>query len=141
MNIDGPIIVIEDDLEDQFLIGETFKNLPYNNEVLFFEDGIKALEFLESTDLKPLLILSDINMPKMNGLEIRENVHNHEHANVKCIPYLFFTTGAHQQLVIDAYSTSIQGFFKKPASFEDFERTIRTIVDYWRECISPAEFL
>lgn len=141
MNIDGPIIVIEDDLEDQFLIGETFKNLAYNNEVLFFDDGIKAMEYLDKTDARPLLILSDINMPKMNGPEIRDVVHNHEQQNVKCIPYLFFTTGANQKLVIDAYSTSVQGFFKKPTSFDDFERTIRTIVDYWRECISPSEFL
>ncbi len=141
MNIDGPIIVIEDDLEDQFLIGETFKNLAYSNQILFFEDGIKAMEFLAKTDSKPLLILSDINMPKMNGLEIRNEVHNHEQESIKCIPYLFFTTGANQQLVIDAYSSSVQGFFKKPASFDDFERTIRTIVDYWKECISPSEFL
>ncbi|WP_159472752.1 response regulator [Dyadobacter sp. 3J3] len=141
MNIDGPIIVIEDDLEDQFLIEETFKNLPYNNEVLFFDDGIKAMEYLGTTDSRPLLILSDINMPKMNGFEIRNSVQNHEQESVKCIPYLFFTTGANHELVMDAYSNSIQGFFKKPASFDDFKRTIQTIVDYWRECISPAEFL
>ncbi|MCF0059079.1 response regulator [Dyadobacter sp. CY356] len=140
MNINGPIIVIEDDLEDQFLIGETFKNLPYDNEVLFFEDGIKAMEFLDSTDSKPLLILSDINMPKMSGQEIRDIVHNHEQPDIKCIPYLFFTTDAHRESVMDAYSSSIQGFFKKPASYEDFENTIRTIVDYWKGCISPAEY-
>lgn len=140
MNNDGPIIVIEDDLEDQFLIGETFKNLAYDNPVLFFEDGFKAIEYLDSTEEKPLLILSDINMPKLTGMEVRGIVKTNPLSNSQCVPYLYFTTGSDKQFVIEAYSTSIQGFFKKPATFEDFEKTIRTIVDYWKGCISPQDF-
>jgi len=139
MNNDGPIIVIEDDLEDQFLIGETFKNLAYENPVLFFEDGFKALTYLNETQTKPLLILSDINLPRINGMEVRDQVQHNHHINVKCIPYLFFTTATNQKLVIDAYCSSVQGFFQKPASFQDFEKTIQIIVDYWKVCIRPDE--
>jgi len=140
MNNDGPIIVIEDDPEDQFLIGETFKNLAYDNQVLFFDDGFKALDYLNETRAKPLLILSDINMPRINGMELRHCVHANEQVSVKCIPYLFFTTTANQKFIVDAYCTSIQGFFQKPASFQDFEKTIQIIVDYWKVCIRPEQF-
>ncbi len=137
MNNDGPIIVIEDDLEDQFLIGETFKNLAYSNRVVFFEDGYRALEYLKETQEKPLLILSDINMPKINGKEVRDYILNSEEVSIKCIPYLFFTTATSQKFITDAYCTSVQGFFQKPASFQDFEKTIKTIVDYWKISIRP----
>lgn len=137
MNNDGPIIVIEDDLEDQFLIGETFKNLAYSNPVVFFEDGYSALEYLRETQEKPLLILSDINMPKINGKEVRDYILNSEEISIKCIPYLFFTTATSQKFITDAYCTSVQGFFQKPASFQDFEKTIKTIVDYWKISIKP----
>ncbi|WP_254561694.1 response regulator [Dyadobacter diqingensis] len=137
MNNDGPIIVIEDDLEDQFLIGETFKNLAYSNPVVFFEDGYSALEYLRETQEKPLLILSDINMPKINGKEVRDYILNSEEISIKCIPYLFFTTATSQKFITDAYCTSVQGFFQKPASFQDFEKTIKTIVDYWKISIRP----
>ena len=49
-------------------------------------------------------------MPKLSGMELREKVHANESLRLKCIPYLFFTTSAEQQHVIDAYSKSVQGF-------------------------------
>jgi DNA-binding NarL/FixJ family response regulator len=76
-------------------------------------------------------------MPRLNGVELREKVHNNEDLRIKSIPYLFFTTSAEQKYVIDAYSKSIQGFFVKPSSYEALKKTIRTIVEYWQECVSP----
>ena len=67
MNKDGPIIIIEDDIDDQQIIGEIFKKLDHKNEIVFFHDGNLALEYLNKTDIHPFLILSDINMPKING--------------------------------------------------------------------------
>jgi CheY-like chemotaxis protein len=138
MNNEGPIIVIEDDLEDQFLIGETLKNLAYSNRVVFFEDGYRALTYLKETEEKPLLIISDSNMPKINGKEVRDYILNSEDVRIKCIPYLYFTTATSQKMIIDAYCTSVQGFFQKPASFQDFELTLKTIMDYWKISIRPA---
>jgi len=137
MNKEGPIIIIEDDLDDQEILTEVFKELNYNNEILFFGDGEIALEFLTNTKVEPFIIFSDINMPKLNGVELREKVHNNEDLRLKSIPYLFFTTTAQQEHVIDAYSKSIQGFFVKPSRYEELKRTIRIIVEYWIECISP----
>jgi CheY-like chemotaxis protein len=137
MNKKGPIIVIEDDADDQIFLVNVFKDLDYKNKIIFFEDGEKALDFLLATDIEPFLILSDINMPKLNGIELREKVHNNEDLRLKCIPYLFFSTSAEQAHVVDAYSKSVQGFFIKPDRFDELKRVIKLIVDYWLECESP----
>ncbi len=137
MNKGGPIVVIEDDIDDKDIIDEIFKELDFKNEIIFFSDGEKALDYLIHTDIEPFLILSDINMPKLSGPELREQIHENEKLRVKCIPYLFFTTTAEQQTVIDAYSKSIQGFFVKPNTYEKLKRTLKIIVEYWQECESP----
>lgn len=140
MKKSGPIIVIEDDMDDQELLAETFKSLNYPNEIIFFSDGYKALEFIESNHVLPFLILSDVNMPRMNGFELRKKIHNNHQLNIRCIPYLFFTTGAQRQAVFDAYSLSAQGFFIKPGSMKELENIIRKIVEYWQECYSPGQY-
>lgn len=137
MNKNGPIIVIEDDIDDQELMADVFKELDYNNEIRFFGDGEEALDFLVNNKLEPFIVFSDINMPKLNGMELREKIHNNEDLRLKCTPYLFFSTNAEQQHVIDAYSKSIQGFFVKPNSFSELKRTLKIIIDYWKECVSP----
>ena len=140
MNKNGPVVIIEDDEDDQLLIGEIFKKLDYKNEIVFFADGNEALEYLNKTEIIPFLILSDINMPKINGFELREKIHTNALLHVKCIPYLFFSTNANKKSVVDAYSMSVQGFFVKPNSFEKLESTIRKIMEYWKECIAPSEY-
>jgi len=137
MNKSGPIIVIEDDADDRSFLMEIFKELNYKNETIYFEDGERALAHLINEPIEPFLILSDINMPKINGLELKEKIQNNEDLRLKCIPYLFFTTTANQQYVIDAYSKSVQGFFVKPNSMEKLTIIIKKIVEYWQECESP----
>lgn len=137
MNKDGTIIFIEDDIDDQELLAEVFKELDYKNEILFFGDGEQALAYLVSNRVEPFIVFSDINMPKLNGMELREKIHNNEDLRLKCTPYLFFTTSAEQEHVINAYSKSIQGFFVKPTSFPELKRTMKVIIDYWKECVSP----
>ena len=76
-------------------------------------------------------------MPRLNGMELRAKVHENEDLRIKSIPYLFFSTSAEQQHVIDAYSKSIQGFFVKPKAYSEIKETIKTIVEYWQKCVSP----
>ncbi len=137
MNKSGPIIFIEDDLDDQDILHDIFKELNYGNELIFFSDGFKALDYLTNTEIEPFLVISDINMPKLNGMELREKVINNEDVRMKSIPYLFFSTSAEQKNVIDAYSRSIQGFFIKPNKYEKLKTMIVKIVEYWQECESP----
>ena len=137
MNKSGPIIVIEDDLDDQEILSEVFSILGYKNKIIFFGDGQQALDYLVDTDVEPFIIFSDINMPKLNGMELRAKVHQNEDLRLKSIPYLFFSTVAEQQNVIDAYSKSVQGFFIKPTNFNELTSMIKTIVEYWQSCVSP----
>jgi len=137
MNKSGPIIIIEDDIDDQEILVEIFKDLDYKNNLVFFRDGLEALNYLTETEVEPFLVLSDINMPKLSGLELREKVHNNEDLRMKSIPYLFFSTSAEQRHVIDAYSRSIQGFFVKPHGYDKLKKVIVKIVEYWQECESP----
>jgi CheY-like chemotaxis protein len=140
MNKKGPIIVIEDDADDQELLVEIFQKLGYENKIIYFQDGNDALDYLNKSDVQPFLILSDINMPKLDGFQLRNRVFTNEQLQTKCIPYLFFTTAANKKSVIDAYTMSVQGFFVKPTSMQALENTIRKIVEYWQECIAPSQF-
>ena len=137
MNKKGPIIVIEDDEDDRQFIKEVFIELNYENKIIFFEDGQLALNHLIHEEIEPFIIISDINMPVLNGMALKEEIQKNENIRLKCIPYLFFTTSANQEHVIDAYSKSVQGFFIKPNSMEELKATITKIVEYWQECESP----
>jgi CheY-like chemotaxis protein len=137
MNKTGPIIIIEDDFDDQEILEDIFNKLNYGNKLIFFGDSQEALDFLTNTEIEPFLVISDINMPKLSGLELREKVINNEDLRLKSIPYLFFSTSAEQKHVIDAYSRSIQGFFVKPKSYEKLKQMMMKIVEYWQECESP----
>jgi len=140
MNKKGAIVIIEDDADDQFLLEEVFKSLDYPNKRIYFLDGLSALDHLQKTDSIPFLILSDINMPKLDGFALRQRLHTDAELSVKCIPYLFFSTAISQKMVIDAYSMSAQGFFIKQASFDELKKTISVIMEYWTRCAAPNNF-
>ena len=137
MNKTGPIIIIEDDGEDMELLSDVFKELKVENEIVFFNDSSLALEYLTKTDHEPFLILSDIEMPKLNGMQLREQINANEDMRLKCTPYLFFSTWAEQKFVVEAYSKSVQGFFIKPHDWDHLMHTIKAIIEYWKECESP----
>ncbi len=137
MNKRGAIIIIEDDSDDQEMFSDAFKELDYRNEIVFFNDGQDALTYLTAKTTEPFIVFSDINMPKLNGMELRKQIHENEDIRLKTIPYLFFTTSAEQEAVVDAYSKSIQGFFVKPSSFQDLKGVLKIIVEYWQKCESP----
>lgn len=140
MNKNGPIIIIEDDADDKDLLSMVFEELKYPNEILFFTDGEKALNYLKDDKVYPFIILSDINLPKLNGFELKKMVHTNDGLSAKCIPYLFFSTSVNKKAVYDAYTMSVQGFFVKPSSYDQLVVTIRKIVEYWQECYSPNHF-
>lgn len=134
----GPIVVIEDDMDDQEVFSSVFNELAFENEIIFFPDGDGVLEYLNETKIKPFLIISDINLPKLNGLELRDKIQNNADLNLKCIPYLFFTSSKSQQTVMEAYSKSIQGFFIKPNSYDELHRILKNIIQYWQDCEAPS---
>ncbi len=79
-------------------------------------------------------------MPRLDGFALRDKIQMDAHLQVKCIPYLFFSTALSQRAVIDAYSKSVQGFFVKQHSMAETEKTISVIMEYWKRCASPNNF-
>ena len=133
-------MIIEDDMDDQELLEETFSILDYPNPVIFFSNGNEALEYLLETNTPPVLIISDINMPKISGIEVREKINSNKKLQKLQIPYVFFTT-AQKATVVDACSLSDYGFFTKPNTMLEIQNTIKTIMEYWLECYTPSLFI
>ena len=134
----GPIVIIEDDVDDQEIITEVIKELGIPNEIITFFTCPDAFNFLKSTDKKPFIILCDINLPKQSGLEFKKQVDNDPYLRKRSIPFIFLSTAAGQHPVTEAYTEmSVQGFFKKPSTVEELRRAISLINDYWRLCKHP----
>ena len=137
MSLNGPIVLIEDDEDDQYLIRTILKDLDVKNEVRLFENGEQALQYLLVTSEKPFIIICDINMPLMNGLELRDYIDQDPQLKKKSIPFIFLSTSANKHLINKAFSSTIQGFYKKEHDYEAFKNHVHLILNYWKECLHP----
>jgi CheY-like chemotaxis protein len=98
MNVNGPVIIIEDDIDDQDLLKDVFKSWVIKMKYAFLVT-VSALDYLNRTDVIPFLILSDINVPKLDGFALRSKIKMDAKLQLKCIPYLFFSTASTQKAV------------------------------------------
>ncbi|QKZ14393.1 response regulator [Spirosoma sp. KUDC1026] len=137
MSLNGPILCIDDDDDDQYLIRQALTQLALPNQIISLTDGQQALDFLLATQERPFLILCDINMPLLNGLELRRKVNASDYLRKKSIPFVFLTTTASEYSVEEAYRESVQGFYQKATTYEALQRQIRLIVEYWQSCLHP----
>lgn len=137
MSLAGPIISVEDDEDDQYLIGEVIRQLNLPNPLRFFSNGQAALHYLRTTSEQPFLILCDINMPIMNGLELRKEINENEYLRMKSIPFVYLTTAANTQLIKEAYNSMVQGFYKKAIDYSGLNQQLKLIVEYWQSCLHP----
>jgi CheY-like chemotaxis protein len=137
MSVKGPIILIDDDEDDQFLIKNVMEELNVTNQLIIFENGLEAFNYLQVTTDQPFLIFCDVNMPVMNGLELREKIDQNEYLRKKSIPFVFVSTSGSSEIVRIAYNATIQGFFKKESNFEAYKYQIKLILNYWECCLHP----
>lgn len=136
----GPIIVIDDDTDDHFIFDEVCQKLKLVNELKFFRNGPSALHYLKTTLDQPFIIFCDMNMPRMNGIELRRVIDQDVELKKKSIPFVFFTTAASRTQINEAYDLTVQGFFIKESSFEDTEKVLRLIFEYWQKCRLPKGY-
>ncbi|TRW25154.1 response regulator [Flavobacterium zepuense] len=137
MNLNGDIIIIEDDYDDrEFLveiIEEVLKNNGYHNKIVTIADSGRVIDFLKEAQDSPFLIISDINMPGMDGFQLRQQIFEDQDLNDKCIPYIFLTTsGDNVDLMKKAYGLSIQGYFTKPNDYSEYQVLMSDIIRYWK---------
>lgn len=137
MNKNGPMIFIDDDLDDQVLFKGIVALLGYPNDLLFFKDGLEALNYLKTSGVCPFIIFSDIKMPRMDGFELRNRIFEEESLRSKCTPYIFLTDQATPSSLEKAFGLSIQGFFKKPSTFSELDGIFRRVIEYWKVSLSP----
>jgi len=137
MNLNGDIVIIEDDIEDREILQEVFEIVieknNYSNKIVMFDNGQDAITFLRESVESPFLIVSDINMPKFDGFQIRQVIFDDKELSDKCVPYIFLTTsGDNADFMRKAYSLSIQGYFTKPNDYKEYEQLLTDIVRYWK---------
>ena len=89
MMISGPIVIVEDDLDDQEMMQEIFDELALAHPIRMFSKCLSALEYLKTTLEKSFLILSDINLPIMTGLELKQKINTDKKLRDKSIPLYF----------------------------------------------------
>ena len=130
----GPIVIVEDDTDDQEIYSEAIRDLGVPNEMRIFADGQRALDYLTTTEEQPFIILSDVNMPVMNGLEFKEKIQSDNYLRKKGIPFVFISTNASALSVRKAHELSVQGYFEKPNNMNDIKSMLKILFDYWELC-------
>ncbi len=130
----GPILIVDDDDDDQEIYADAIRELGIPNEIRFFDGGKEALDYLLITTEQPFIILSDINMPLMNGLQFKEKIQNNDYLRQKGIPFVFISTNASALTVRQAHTLSVQGYFEKPDKMENVKTMLRKLFDYWELC-------
>jgi len=127
----GTIIIIEDDKDDQEIYNEAITAIGIPNEIRFFSGAKAVLDYLSSTEEQPFIILSDINMPGMSGLELKKFMQDDPYLASKGIPFVFVSTNATKVSVRHAHALSVQGYFEKPQSIDGFKNMLQKLFDYW----------
>jgi CheY-like chemotaxis protein len=130
----GPIVIVEDDSDDQEIYSEAIRGVGVSNEMRFFADGQSALDYLATTSEQPFIILSDVNMPGMNGLTFKERIQSNDYLRKKGIPFVFISTNASAPSVRRAHELSVQGYFEKPNSMQGIKSMLKVLFDYWELC-------
>ena len=100
-------------------------------------NGKEALEYLHTTTEHPFLILCDINMPVMDGLEFRNAIEQDPFLKKKDIPFVYLTTTGNPLIVRKAYALTVQGFFQKKNNLDELRHCLKMIIEYWRGCLNP----
>lgn len=133
MSYIGPIIIIEDDQDDQDIYRDVLQQLGVPNKTVFFSNSRDAFNYLMSTSEQPFIIISDINMPGENGLELKQKIDGVDYLRMQSIPFVFLTTSDDEQMVQAAYQkTSLQGYFRKGNTLDEISKCLKHILDYWR---------
>jgi len=137
MTNDKPILVVEDDTVDAMTIKRAMKDLKVTNELVITGNGEEALDYLNNKENpEPCIILLDLNMPKMNGIEFL-NVAKKD-PRLKIIPVIVLTTSREESDRMESFRLQVAGYMIKPVDYKQFVDTMRTIDLYWTISELPA---
>jgi len=131
------ILLVEDNPDDIFIIERAIKEAKIVNQLFITRDGQEGWDFLKhqgkysdvASSPKPGLILLDINLPKLNGLELLKMIK--EDPDLKRIPTVMLTVSRRDEDILKGYNHGCNSFIQKPVEFEKFVETVRQIGLYW----------
>ena len=125
-----PILLVEDDQVDVMTVMRSLKEIHVTNPVVNLENGEEALKYLRNPDsVKPCIILLDLNMPIMNGIEFLQVAKRD--AQLKRIPVVVLTTSEEQQDKVSSFDLGVAGYMAKPVDYRQFVEVMRSIDAYW----------
>ncbi|MBK6607112.1 MAG: response regulator [Leptospiraceae bacterium] len=131
------ILLIEDNPDDELLTIQALKDSNISNEVVVARDGEEALDFLFGTGkylgrdltLMPQLTLLDIKLPKMDGLEVLQQIRANK--ITKLLPVVILTSSKEEQDLIHSYELGANSYIRKPVDFDQFTKAIQNLGLYW----------
>lgn len=138
------ILLVEDNPDDVELTVIAFKKNHIANEIVVARDGAEALDYLFGTgihagrdlNIMPTLILLDLKLPKMDGLEVLKRLR--ENAQTKRIPVVVLTSSKEQQDIVESYNLGANSYVRKPVDFTDFINAAKQLGLYWLVLNEPA---
>ncbi len=131
------IVIVDDDLDIHFIYRKVFERMGLADSIKLFEHGEDVLEFLNASSHEVKLIFSDMNMPVMDGLQLRRAINEQAGGDFRSIPFVFLSTSAKNEEVRAAYDLMVQGFFQKGLTMAEIEASLRSILRYWETCTWP----
>ncbi|MAN27720.1 MULTISPECIES: response regulator [Mesonia] len=123
------ILLIEDDMIEVMKVNRTISSLKLPHEVIEVGNGEEALDYLKSENAYPDIILLDLNMPKMNGVEFLNILRNDE--VLRYLPTIILTTSSNQKDILECYKAGVAGYMVKPLKYEDYVKKLTYLLEYW----------
>ncbi|MDD7913955.1 response regulator [Polaribacter ponticola] len=123
------IILVEDNLIEIMKMKRTISLLKLNHTLQEAKNGEEALQILEDKANMPDIILLDLNMPKISGIEFLKIIKANE--DLKHIPTIILTTSSNQKDLLECYRTGMSGYVLKPLKYEDYVKKIESVLAYW----------
>lgn len=123
------ILLIEDDAIEVMKFNRVVKTLGLNHKIIEANDGEQALTILKEKEIIPDIILLDLNMPKLNGIEFLTILKNDE--ILQYIPAIILTTSSNHKDMLECYKIGIAGYVLKPLKYEDYTDRIKRMLEYW----------
>jgi CheY-like chemotaxis protein len=133
------ILLVEDNPDDVALTSRALRKHNIRNELVVATDGEEALTYLSPSDDAgplPVLTLLDINLPKVNGLEVLRSIRGH--SRTRYLPVVILTTSSEERDIVESYQLGANSYVRKPVVFEEFVEAIRLLGLYWLLVNQPA---
>ena len=129
MKLELKILLVEDNIIEILKLKRAIEYLGMNHEVLEAENGEIALDSIKQEEINPDIVLLDLNMPKMNGLEFLAIVRNDE--SMRHLPIIILSTSNNNRDLKEAYKLGVSGYILKPLKYDDYVKKIEYTLQYW----------